>query len=269
MTRPPSPATASAESFRSANGSSASSTRAAPSSSCRALAAVGIYDDEAPERRHRYRHRCRRGVECVLVANDATVKGGTYYPITVKKHLRAQEVALENRLPCLYLVDSGRRLPADAGRSLPRSRALRSDLLQPGAALGARDPADRAGHGLVHRRRRVRPGDVRRDGDRQGHRHDLPGRPAAGEGCDRRGGERGGARRGGGSHRDLGVADHYALDDEHALAIGAIDRAKPRLAQAAAAVGARAAAHPPSVDPDELYGVIPRRRRAVATTFAR
>lgn len=47
------------------------------------------------------------GVECVIVANDATVKGGTYYPITVKKHLRAQEVALENHLPCIYLVDSG------------------------------------------------------------------------------------------------------------------------------------------------------------------
>jgi len=47
------------------------------------------------------------GVECMIVANDATVKGGTYYPITVKKHLRAQEVALENHLPCLYLVDSG------------------------------------------------------------------------------------------------------------------------------------------------------------------
>lgn len=43
----------------------------------------------------------------MIVANDATVKGGTYYPMTVKKHLRAQEVALENRLPCLYLVDSG------------------------------------------------------------------------------------------------------------------------------------------------------------------
>lgn len=47
------------------------------------------------------------GVECVIVANDATVKGGTYYPLTVKKHLRAQEVARENRLPCIYLVDSG------------------------------------------------------------------------------------------------------------------------------------------------------------------
>ena len=47
------------------------------------------------------------GHECVIVANDATVKGGTYFPMTVKKHLRAQEVAQQNRLPCLYLVDSG------------------------------------------------------------------------------------------------------------------------------------------------------------------
>jgi 3-methylcrotonyl-CoA carboxylase beta subunit len=47
------------------------------------------------------------GVECVIVCNDATVKGGTYYPMTVKKHLRAQEIAEENRLPCIYLVDSG------------------------------------------------------------------------------------------------------------------------------------------------------------------
>ena len=53
------------------------------------------------------------GRECVVVANDATVKGGTYYPLTVKKHLRAQEVALQNRLPCIYLVDSG-------GANLPR-----------------------------------------------------------------------------------------------------------------------------------------------------
>jgi len=54
-----------------------------------------------------------QGVECVIVANDATVKGGTYYPITVKKHLRAQEIAQQNRLPCIYLVDSG-------GAFLPR-----------------------------------------------------------------------------------------------------------------------------------------------------
>ncbi|NCF44582.1 MAG: methylcrotonoyl-CoA carboxylase, partial [Proteobacteria bacterium] len=48
-----------------------------------------------------------KGVECVIVANDATVKGGTYYPMTVKKHLRAQDIARANHLPCIYLVDSG------------------------------------------------------------------------------------------------------------------------------------------------------------------
>ncbi len=47
------------------------------------------------------------GRECVIVCNDSTIKGGTYYPLTVKKHLRAQEIAGENRLPCIYLVDSG------------------------------------------------------------------------------------------------------------------------------------------------------------------
>ncbi len=77
------------------------------------LAALDMYDNEAP---------CAgivtgigrvSGQECLIVANDATVKGGTYYPITVKKHVRAQEVAWQNRLPCLYLVDSG-------GANLPR-----------------------------------------------------------------------------------------------------------------------------------------------------
>jgi 3-methylcrotonyl-CoA carboxylase beta subunit len=72
-----------------------------------ALAAHGMYNGEVP---------CAgvvagigrvSGAECMVVANDATVKGGTYYPITVKKHLRAQEIALENHLPCIYLVDSG------------------------------------------------------------------------------------------------------------------------------------------------------------------
>ena len=58
-------------------------------------------------RRDRHGHRHVNGTECVIVANDATVKGGTYYPMTVKKHLRAQEIALDDRLPCLYLVDSG------------------------------------------------------------------------------------------------------------------------------------------------------------------
>jgi 3-methylcrotonyl-CoA carboxylase beta subunit len=71
------------------------------------LAATGMYGDEAPAAGVITGIGRVAGRECVIVANDATVKGGTYYPMTVKKHLRAQEVALDNRLPCLYLVDSG------------------------------------------------------------------------------------------------------------------------------------------------------------------
>jgi 3-methylcrotonyl-CoA carboxylase beta subunit len=78
-----------------------------------ALAAGGMYGDEAPAAGLIAGIGRVAGRECLVVANDATVKGGTYYPITVKKHLRAQEIALANRLPCLYLVDSG-------GAFLPR-----------------------------------------------------------------------------------------------------------------------------------------------------
>ncbi|WP_370010751.1 carboxyl transferase domain-containing protein [Nocardia cyriacigeorgica] len=71
------------------------------------LAANGMYDDECPGAGVITGIGRVSGRECVIVANDATVKGGTYYPISVKKHLRAQEVALQNHLPCVYLVDSG------------------------------------------------------------------------------------------------------------------------------------------------------------------
>lgn len=71
------------------------------------LAAFGMYNDEAPSAGMIAGIGRVSGVECVIVCNDATVKGGTYYPVTVKKHLRAQEIAQQNRLPCIYLVDSG------------------------------------------------------------------------------------------------------------------------------------------------------------------
>jgi 3-methylcrotonyl-CoA carboxylase beta subunit len=71
------------------------------------LAAYGVYDEPIPAAGIITGIGRIAGQECVVVANDATVKGGTYYPLTVKKHLRAQEIALENRLPCIYLVDSG------------------------------------------------------------------------------------------------------------------------------------------------------------------
>src|SRR5208282_2505774 len=71
------------------------------------LAAHGMYGGEVPAAGIITGVGRVSGTECVIVANDATVKGGTYYPLTVKKHLRAQEIAAENGLPCIYLVDSG------------------------------------------------------------------------------------------------------------------------------------------------------------------
>jgi len=71
------------------------------------LAAAGLYHDEAPAAGIITGIGRISGRDCLILANDATVKGGTYFPLTVKKHLRAQQIALENRLPCFYLVDSG------------------------------------------------------------------------------------------------------------------------------------------------------------------
>lgn len=71
------------------------------------LAALGVYEDDIPSASVVAGIGLIHGIACMIVANDATVKGGTYYPLTVKKHLRAQEIAKENHLPCIYLVDSG------------------------------------------------------------------------------------------------------------------------------------------------------------------
>ena len=84
------------------------------------LAADGLYGGEAPAAGLITGIGRIAGRECVIVCNDATVKGGTYYPITVKKHLRAQEIAKENRLPCVYLVDSG-------GANLPNQDEVFAD----------------------------------------------------------------------------------------------------------------------------------------------
>ena len=72
-----------------------------------ALAAYNVYEDSVPAAGIITGLITINGRQCIVVANDATVKGGTYYPLTVKKHLRAQEIAMENGLPCIYLVDSG------------------------------------------------------------------------------------------------------------------------------------------------------------------
>ena len=113
----------------------------------------------------------------------------------------------------------GRRQPAAAGRGLSRPRPFRAHLLQPGQHVGQGHPADRRGHGVVHRGRRLRAGDVRCHHHRARTGHDLPRRPAAGEGRD---GEVVTAEDlgGGDVHTRLsGVADYLAEDDAHALAL--------------------------------------------------
>lgn len=81
--------------------------RATPFLEIGALAAYDMYDNEAPSAGIITGIGLIHGRECMIVANDATVKGGTYFPMTIKKHIRAQRIALENHLPCIYLVDSG------------------------------------------------------------------------------------------------------------------------------------------------------------------
>ncbi len=84
------------------------------------LAAWQVYEDEVPAAGIICGIGRVHGIECMVIANDATVKGGTYYPLTVKKHLRAQEIAEQNHLPCIYLVDSG-------GAFLPRQEEVFPD----------------------------------------------------------------------------------------------------------------------------------------------
>ncbi|HEX5322088.1 MAG TPA: carboxyl transferase domain-containing protein [Stellaceae bacterium] len=219
------------------------------------FAAYGMYDGAVPAAGIVTGIGRISGRECVVVANDATVKGGTYFPLTVKKHLRAQEIARENRLPCLYLVDSGGAfLPAQDevfpdrehfGRIFYNQAQL-SALGVPQIALvmgsctagGAYVPAmsDESvivkGQGTIF----------------------LGGPPlvkaATGEVVSAE--ELGGADV---HSRVSGVTDHYALDDRHALGIArriianlnivkhiSLDVAEPR---------------EPLLPAEELYGVIP------------
>lgn len=162
------------------------------------LAAEGMYGGAAPAAGVIAGIGRVSGREVVIVANDATVKGGTYYPMTVKKHLRAQEVALENRLPCLYLVDSGGAFLPMQDEVFPDREHFGRIFYNQARMSGAADPADRGGARVLHGGRGVCPGDERRGRDRARPGHDLPGRAAAGESGDRRGrhGRGAGRRRG-------------------------------------------------------------------------
>jgi acetyl-CoA carboxylase carboxyltransferase component len=120
-----------------------------------ALAAHEVYDEPVPSAGIVTGIGRVAGREVMIVANDATVKGGTYYPLTVKKHLRAQEIAEQNHLPCIYLVDSGGAfLPLQAD-VFPDRDHFGAHFLQSGAHVCQRHHADCGGDGIMHGWRRV------------------------------------------------------------------------------------------------------------------
>ncbi|CAM5485660.1 hypothetical protein SVIOM74S_03689 [Streptomyces violarus] len=124
------------------------------------LAADGMYEGQAPAAGVIAGIGRISGRETVVIANDATVKGGTYYPMTVKKHLRAQEVALDNRLPSPW-TSGGAFLPMQ-DEVFPDPRPLRPDLLQPGPHVRRRHPPDRRRSSAPRTRRRRSPRRSRR-----------------------------------------------------------------------------------------------------------
>ncbi|HYK99396.1 MAG TPA: carboxyl transferase domain-containing protein, partial [Candidatus Acidoferrales bacterium] len=220
------------------------------------LAAYGMYDDEAPGAGLITGLGRISGNECVIVANDATVKGGSYYPLTVKKHLRAQEIALENRLPCLYLVDSG-------GAFLPRQDEVFPDREHFGrifynqARLSAlKIPQLAAVMGSCTAGGAYVPAMSDETIIVKGQGTIFIGGPPlvkAATGVDVSAEELGGAD----VHtRISGVADHLALSDQHAIEI-----ARDIVAQLDRPLywGAeRAKPEPPALDPSELYAIVPR-----------
>ncbi|WP_116089646.1 carboxyl transferase domain-containing protein [Sphingomonas crusticola] len=224
------------------------------------LAANGLYGDEVPGAGLIAGIGRVMGREVMVVANDSTVKGGTYYPLTVKKHLRAQEIAQENRLPCIYLVDSGgANLPHQAEVFPDRDHFGRIFFNQANmSALGISQIASVMGSCTAGGAYVPAMSDESVIVRGQGTIF-LAGPPlvkaATGEVISAE--ELGGAETHG---RKSGVVDHVAENDEHALAIvrdivatlgksrqSDVDLAEPR---------------PPKFDPEELYGIVPSDVRA-------
>jgi 3-methylcrotonyl-CoA carboxylase beta subunit len=235
------------------------------------LAANGMYDDEAPSAGIVTGLGRIEGTLCVIVANDATVKGGSYFPITVKKHLRAQEIALENRLPCVYLVDSGGAyLPLQAdvfpdrehfGRIFYNQARLSAEgiaqiavVMGSSTAGGAYVPAMSDETIIVRNQGTIFLGG--------------PPLVKAATGEEVTAEELGG----GDVHaRTSGVVDHLAVDDEHALALGrsVVRNVNGRPPEPP---WDRRPPDPPAVDPAGLYAAIsadPRRPVDVREIVAR
>ena len=220
-----------------------------------ALAAWGLYDGDAPSAGIVTGIGVVEGRQCVIVANDATVKGGSYYPLTVKKHLRAQEVARQNRLPCLYLVDSGGAfLPLQAEVFPDRDHFGRIFFNQARlSALGIPQIASVMGSCTAGGAYVPAMSDetviVRGTGTIF-----IGGPPLvkAATGQDVTAEELGGAD----VHtRRSGVADHYATSDEHALAVcrEIVRQLDPPLPSPWELV----APEPPVLDPADLHGLVP------------
>ncbi len=220
------------------------------------LAAEDLYDGAAPAAGIVTGIGTVHGQPCVVIANDATVKGGTYFPMTVKKHLRAQEVATENRLPCIYLVDSGGAfLPLQAevfpdrehfGRIFfNQARMSAAGIPQIAAVMGSCTAGGAYVPAMSDETVIVRgTGTIFLGG---------PPLVKAATGEEVTAEELGGAD----VHaRISGVADHEALDDEHALRLVREIVANTNLPSDRAWNMADPAE--PAVDPQELYGVIPR-----------
>ena len=221
-----------------------------------ALAGFGMHEGQAPSAGLVCGIGRVRGREVVVVANDATVKGGTYYPITVKKHLRAQEIALENRLPCLYLVDSGGAfLPLQAEVFPDRDHFGRIFYNQARmSALGIAQIAVVMGSCTAGGAYMPAMSDETIIVKNQGTIF-LGGPPlvkaATGEVVDAE------SLGGGEVHaRTSGVVDHLADNDAHALQLAR--EAVTALGPDPAPWLAQAEPAEPAVDPQDLPGVVPR-----------
>jgi 3-methylcrotonyl-CoA carboxylase beta subunit len=224
-----------------------------------ALAALGVYQDDVPAAGIITGIGRVSGRECVVVCNDATVKGGTYYPLTVKKHLRAQDIALENRLPCVYLVDSG-------GANLPNQDEVFADRQHFGrifynqanmSAAGIPQIAAVMGSCTAGGAYVPAMSDESIIVKEQGTIF-LGGPPlvkaATGEEVSPE--ELGGADV---HSRISGVCDYYAEDDAHALAIAR--RSIAHLAQPKRVALDVREPREPIHDPQELLGIVPRDTR--------
>ncbi len=220
------------------------------------LAAFGMYDNEAPAASMVTGIGVVHGREVLVVANDATVKGGTYFPMTIKKHIRAQEVALENRLPCIYLVDSGGIfLPHQAGTFPDKehfgrifyNQARLSALGIPQISIvmgsctagGAYVPAMSDETVIVRRQGTIFIGGpplVKAATGEEVTDEDLGGADVH---C-----------------RISGVSDYYALNDAHALEIARniVETLDPAKRFALDVAGPEE----PYYDPHEIYGIVPR-----------